>query len=75
MIQIAPICFDCKHMIEGAGCKAFPDAIPEEIAMGEVDHHFPYDGDHGIQFEPIEKPPQDDGDGKSAGPEGPAPEQ
>jgi len=32
-------------------CAAFPDGIPDEILWEGVDHHKPYPGDHGIQFE------------------------
>jgi hypothetical protein len=31
---------------------AFPEDIPDVIIMGDVAHHEPYPGDHGIQFEP-----------------------
>jgi len=54
-----PICVDCKHMrgcTEEAGllCDAFPEGIPDEILLCKFDHHKPYRGDHGIQFEPID---------------------
>lgn len=32
-------------------CSAFPQEIPREILMNEFDHHKPYPGDNGIQFE------------------------
>ena len=32
-------------------CNAYPDRVPKEILTGEVDHHKPYNGDHGIRFE------------------------
>ena len=54
MIGARPACMDCKHFINEKGtprCAAFPDGIPEEIWMGEVDHVKPYKGDGGIQFE------------------------
>jgi len=52
---IAPMCIKCKHELPILGkraCKAFPDGIPDAIYVGEFDHHKPYPGDHGIQFEP-----------------------
>jgi hypothetical protein len=55
MIGTAPICEDCLHFQPEVGnfkCAAFPDGIPEEVLDGSVDHHEPYNGDHGIQFEP-----------------------
>lgn len=54
-----PDCFDCKHLDEFSfdplKCQAFPEGIPEEILTGEHDHSKPFEGDNGIQFEPIEK--------------------
>ena len=41
---------------DNMSCEAFPDGIPEELFDGKVSHHTPYPGDHGIQFESIEKP-------------------
>jgi hypothetical protein len=42
----------------GLTCAAFPypdTTIPDEILDGENDHHAPFPGDHGIQYEPIKK--------------------
>ncbi len=36
----------------GTGCAAFPDGVPFEVSMNEVDHRFPVDGDHGFRFDP-----------------------
>lgn len=55
----SPVCNLCTHYHinreEKNTCDAFPDGIPEEIWVGDNDHTKPYEGDHGIQFEPIEK--------------------
>jgi hypothetical protein len=57
-----PICGNCQHLARQPGsrkavvpwrCTAFPDGIPEAILHSEVDHRQPFEGDHGIQFEPM----------------------
>lgn len=58
---VQPICLRCVHFhwgkertVDGPPpmtCNAYPDEIPFEILKSEVDHHFPYKGDHGIQWE------------------------
>jgi len=64
----SPNCFErkCKHYIgvknfssevetdEQNICSAFKNGIPTEIAYGTNLHTKPYEGDNGIQFEPIE---------------------
>jgi hypothetical protein len=45
-----PICGFCIHL-QKKGCKAFPKGIPQEIYGGGNNHHKPFPGDHGIQFE------------------------
>jgi len=46
-------CAYCKHKHEDTPtCEAFPDGIPDEILMMKNDHTEPFEGDHGIQFEP-----------------------
>ena len=51
-------CLYCEYYIGKTEavfkCKVFPRGIPSEILTGEHDHTKPYDGDNGIQFEPIE---------------------
>ena len=47
-----PICNRCRHFYLGTfRCAAYPDGIPDAILFNKVDHHAPYVGDHGIQFE------------------------
>ena len=53
-------CRECYNYLIARTCLAFPDTIPDRIWNGENDHHNPYSGDHGIQFEPLEEEPSDD---------------
>ena len=50
---IGSLCLSCRHRPAGEHqiCAAFPQGIPPAILHDEHDHHFPYPGDHGIQFE------------------------
>jgi hypothetical protein len=43
-------CYRCKHFKLFHTCEAFED-IPIAIFINKFDHHKPYKGDHGIQFE------------------------
>ena len=52
-----PICVECKHWRAGWTCDAFPEGIPLVIQLTEKDHREPIEGDHGIQFEPINAEP------------------
>ena len=63
MSKIDPItgfvigCQSCKYLHEfRLTCKAFPRGIPLPIQAGEVDHQEPFEGDNGIQYEPIAEP-------------------
>jgi hypothetical protein len=56
---IMPQCASCVHKRIGPGCDAYPNQIPTPILRGEHDHRAPYPGDNGIQFEPIESPPDE----------------
>ena len=51
-------CLFCNNFIPKKNdflfCKAFSGGIPQKIWVGEHDHTEPYEGDNGIQFEPIE---------------------
>jgi len=52
------MCMYCKHFhVDEAGfkCDAFPDGIPDEIIKSGVPHTEPYEGDSGVQFEPLPK--------------------
>ena len=55
---VYPLCNQCKHLdriAKNATCAAYPEGIPDEILGNKVDHHKPYKGDHGIQFEPMDE--------------------
>jgi hypothetical protein len=56
---VMPICMVCKHYWRdakgwGYKCAAFPDGIPDTIILSEIDHRAPVEGDHGIQFAPVD---------------------
>jgi hypothetical protein len=50
-------CLKCKNWNyrKGSRCRAFPDGIPISILSFSINHHKPYKGDNGIQFEPIKE--------------------
>jgi hypothetical protein len=55
---VMPICMGCKHIAKddqwGYRCAAFPAGIPRDILESVADHRRPYEGDQGVQFDPIE---------------------
>ncbi|MBP3836057.1 MAG: hypothetical protein J6E31_03070 [Pyramidobacter sp.] len=49
---VVPLCNECRHSHPtGLTCDAFPNGIPKDILCNKHDHHKPYEGDGGIQFE------------------------
>jgi hypothetical protein len=50
-IASMPRCYKCKHLdvmnAAGMSCKAFPEEIPDEIALGDNDHSKPVSGQIG----------------------------
>ena len=58
-------CAFCKHYQSNRGaavlCRAFPDGVPANILNNEVNHQFPYPGDHGIRWEQSEDTLEDFG--------------
>jgi hypothetical protein len=54
------LCDLCKHRHRDTHpptCDAFPERIPVDIRLMYADHRFPYAGDNGIRFEPIDDSP------------------
>jgi hypothetical protein len=57
-----PLCYYCRHLRAGVDdgdkrlvtCTAYPDGIPKVMLESFGDHRIPFEGDHGIQFEPSE---------------------
>lgn len=53
-----PICGVCKRLDDngfGWTCEAYPDGVPEEIRVSEIDHRKDYKDDHGLQFVPVDE--------------------
>jgi len=52
VVPALPVCVKCKHFVPNEWtCIAFPDGIPDVVAIEGNDHKEPIEGDHGIQFE------------------------
>ncbi|GAB4191747.1 MAG: hypothetical protein Kow00105_05800 [Phycisphaeraceae bacterium] len=55
MTFIIPVqCHTCKHYKASTFCEAFPKdpGIPRVILENQFDHRQPYEGDHGVRWEP-----------------------
>lgn len=52
---VTPQCRACKwaDAKDPFACRAFPDGIPSDILLNEVDHRKPVKGDKGIRFTPM----------------------
>lgn len=60
LIDIEKNCFACRHIHEDERtCEAFPGGIPTELLYLDKTHERPFEGDHGIVFEPAEGCPED----------------
>lgn len=47
-------CCTCLHKhLNKSTCDAYPSGIPRLIISGRFNHTIPFEGDHGIHFEPI----------------------
>jgi hypothetical protein len=57
--QGPPICVVCRRQrgVDEGGvaiCEAYPQGIPPEIRLSEVDHRRAYGGDGGLTFAPVD---------------------
>ena len=53
VMRLSAICNKCRHYHGNSKCDAFPKKVPTEIMLGYVSHVHPYNGDQGLQYEPI----------------------
>lgn len=58
--KFSAVCSRCAHKQDGPYCLAYPEGegkmIPLAIWRGRNRHTRPYPGDHGVQFQPRERP-------------------
>lgn len=47
-------CLVCKHYRGQKKCRAYPDGIPSPLLYNKALHTEPYEGDNGIQYEPVD---------------------
>lgn len=56
--MLPPICLGCARFRKQDGnkftCDAYPGGIPQEIISSQVDHREVFEGDHGLQFLPVD---------------------
>lgn len=45
------LCGSCVHRTGTYTCDAWPDGIPREVMLGELDHREPIEGDGGVQYQ------------------------
>ena len=50
MSQYISDCLTCARVFPGGKCEAYPDGIPSDIMLGEVDHRKKRPGDNGLKY-------------------------
>lgn len=59
MTVLVSQCMFCQHFDESVReqnlCKAFPEGIPQEVMLNQVDHRHPVAGDEGVRWKPRKK--------------------
>lgn len=53
MTTVLPQCQNCIHLVSTSTprCTAFPEGIPMEILVNNLDHRKPVKGDNGTRYE------------------------
>ena len=60
VIDLVPVCVDCKHYLGGWQCAAFPRSAHDSIKNGENPHREPVGGEvGGFLFEWLDKARRD----------------